>query len=175
MPTESQGAAEAISFHSGGGFLDLGRGFLNLVLRTRILMPIPSIADADFSIWRSEGDLLPCRVGADSKEESGGERDGHSRAELRKGIAGATAAATPCLAGGIAGATGAAAGTPCVGRGSRGLRGLRQERHAWEGDRGGWGRDECGRDARCGRGVGCGLNALDAAEPCTTVGCERLQ
>jgi hypothetical protein len=121
MPTESQGAAEAISFHSGGGFLDLGRGFLNLVLRTRILMPIPSIADADFSIWRSEGDLLPCRVGADSKEESGGERDGHSRAELRKGIAGATAAATPCLAGGIAGAAGATAGTPCVGRGSRGL------------------------------------------------------
>ena len=51
------------------------------------------------------------RVGADgdarkrrahSREESGGERDGHRRAELRKGIAWATAAATPCLAGGIA-------------------------------------------------------------------------
>jgi hypothetical protein len=25
-----------------------------------------------------------------------------------------------------------------------------------------------------GRGVGCGLDALDAAEPCTMVGCERL-
>jgi hypothetical protein len=37
------------------------------------------------------------------------------------------------------------------------------------------GRDECGRDAGCGRGVGCGLDGLDAAEPCTTVGCERLQ
>jgi hypothetical protein len=54
---------------------------------------------------------------------------------------------------------------------------------AWEGDRGGCGRnamrgkgiagaatgsecgrDECGRDAGCGRGVGCGLDALDAAE-----------
>jgi hypothetical protein len=137
MPIESRGAAEAISFHSGGGFLDLGRGFLNLALRTRILMSIPSIADADFSIWRSEDDLLPCRVGADSREESEGERDGHRRAELRKGVAGATAAATPCLAGGIAGVAGAAAGTPCVrgkgiagaaagtpcvGRGSRGLR-----------------------------------------------------
>ena len=85
MPTESRGAAEAISFHSGGGFLDLGRGFLNLVLRTRILMPIPSIADADFSIWRSEGDLLPCRVGADSKEESGGERDGAGACGERDG------------------------------------------------------------------------------------------
>jgi hypothetical protein len=30
MPTESWGAAEAISFHSGGGFLDLGREFLDL-------------------------------------------------------------------------------------------------------------------------------------------------
>jgi hypothetical protein len=30
MSTESWGAAEAISFHSGGGFLDLGRGFLDL-------------------------------------------------------------------------------------------------------------------------------------------------
>jgi hypothetical protein len=38
---------------------------------------------------------------------------------------------------------------------------------------GGCGRDERGRDER-GRGVGCGLDALDAAEPCTTVGCERL-
>jgi hypothetical protein len=131
----------------------LGRGFLNSALRTRILMSIPSIADADFSIWRSEGDLLPCRVGADSREESGGERDGHRRTELRKGIAGATAAAMPCLAGGITGATGAAAGTPCVGRGSRGLR---------QGS--GCGRDECGRDAGCSRGVGCGLDALDAAE-----------
>jgi hypothetical protein len=36
---------------------------------------------------------------------------------------------------------------------------LRQGRHAWEGDRGG-----CGRDAGCGRGVGCGLYKLDAAE-----------
>jgi hypothetical protein len=42
---------------------------------------------------------------------------------------------------------GAAAGTPCV-----------------EGDREGCGRDERGRDAGCGRGVGCGLDALDAAE-----------
>jgi hypothetical protein len=31
----------------------------------------------------------------------------------------------------------------------------------------------CGRDER-GRGVGCGLDALDVAEPCTTVGCECL-
>jgi hypothetical protein len=175
MPTESRGAAEAISFHNGGGFLDLGRGFLNLALQTRILMPIPSIADADFSIWRSEGDLLPCRVGADSREESGGERDDHRRTELRKGITGATAAATPCLAGGIAGAAGAAAGTPCVGRGSWGLR---QERHAWEGYRGlagaaagmpcvgrvSRGLRQCGRDAGRGRGVGCGLDALDAVE-----------
>jgi hypothetical protein len=60
-------------------------------------------------------------------------------------------------------------------RSSSGQRGLRQERHAWEGDHGGCGRDECGRDAGCGRGVGCGLDGLDAAEPCTTVGCERLQ
>ena len=59
---------------------------------------------------------------------------------------------------------------------SSGQRGLRQERHAWEGITGATaGRDECGRDAGCGRGVGCGLDGLDAAEPCTTVGCERLQ
>jgi hypothetical protein len=158
MPTEGRGAAEAISFHSGGGFHDLGRGFLNLALRTRILMSIPSIADADFSIWRSEGDLLPCRVGADSREESGGERDCHRRVELRKGIAGATAAATPCLAGGIAGATGAAAGTPCVGRGSRGLR---------------QGRVREGRGMRQGRWMRVGRSGC--GRTCTMVGCERLQ
>jgi hypothetical protein len=35
MTTESRGAAEAISFHSGGGFLNLGRGFLDLDARRR--------------------------------------------------------------------------------------------------------------------------------------------
>jgi hypothetical protein len=113
-------------------------------------MSIPSIADADFSIWRSEGDLLPCRVGADSREESRGERDGHRRAELRKGIAGATAAATPCLAGGIAGAAGAAAGKRMRQGRVREGRGMRQ-----------------GRWMRVGRS-GCGRT-------CTTVGYERLQ
>jgi hypothetical protein len=54
--------------------------------------------------------------------------------------------------------------TPCLAGGIAGLRGLWQERHTWEGDRGGCGRDERGRDAGCGRGVGCGLDALDAAE-----------
>jgi hypothetical protein len=96
------------------------------------------------SIWRSEGDLLPCRVGADNREESGGERDDHRRVELRKGITGATAAAMLCLAGGIAG-----------------LRGLWQERHAWEGDRGGCGREADAAGTSAG-GTRDAAGALDA-------------
>jgi hypothetical protein len=41
IPTESRGIAEAVSFHSGGGFLDLGRGFLDWT-------------HADDEIWRGE-------------------------------------------------------------------------------------------------------------------------
>jgi hypothetical protein len=83
-------------------------------------------------------------VGADNREESGGERDDHRRVELRKGITGATAAAMLCLAGGIAG-----------------LRGLWQERHAWEGDRGGCGREADAAGTSAG-GTRDAAGALDA-------------
>jgi hypothetical protein len=98
------------------------------------------------SFWASAAHL-PCRVERLRGERDSGVNDG--------GAAGAMAAATPCLAGGIAG--------------------LRQERwDALDESRG------CGRNAAAGtlerarQGRWMRVGRSGCGRTCTTVGCERL-